>query len=178
MKLKGIALGTGLFIGGFVVGGMTFVSSDTSDSVKEAPVEVTTYENKETTKEAPKEAEKEAPKEAPKQIEALKIFEDDSVIASYYGVENDIAKIIVENKLDIAIDVRDDTFAINGFSTTAMTDLIVVAPKSKGVLQIDLEEISGMYGTPATISGEISVIEPDNYKDITSIKFNSIAVTQ
>jgi hypothetical protein len=180
MKITGILKGTGLFVGGLFIGAMMMADGDSVETVQEEPTKIVESVSKDTTNEIVKEEPKkeEPKKEEPKQIEAQVIFEDNSVKAYYYGVSGDIAKIIIENKLDIAIDVRDDTFAVNGFSTTSMTDLIIVAPKSKGVLQIELEEISGMYGTPTTISGEISVIQPDNYDDITTIKFNSINIAQ
>lgn len=179
MKLKGILKGTGLFVGGFVIGGMMMVDGDTSDTVNEKPVEVVANENVEKTNEVAKEVVKEEiKKEEPKQIVAQKIFEDESVIASYYGVENDVVKIIIENKLDVAIGVQDQTFGINGFSTTGNTNSISVTPKSKGIMEIDLEEITGMYGTPATVGGEISVFNNDSYDEITSIKFNNVSITQ
>ena len=177
MNVKGILKGTGLFVGGFVIGGMMMADGDTSDSANVEPVEVVANESKEvTSQEQPKQ--EESKKEEPKQIEAIKIFEDDSVIASYYGTENDVTKLIIENKTDVAIGVQDQTFGINGFSTTGNTNSISITPKSKGIMEIDLEEITGMYGTPSTIGGEISVFNNDSYADISSIKFNNVSIAK
>lgn len=178
--MKKYLKGIGIFVGGIVVGGLMFSGGGESDYAKEEPAKVVEKESKEVASEAPKEeVKKEEPKkEEPKQIEAQKIFEDNSVIAYYYGTENDVTKIIIENKLDVAIGVQDQTFGINGFSTTGNTDSISVTSKSKGILQIELSEITGMYGTPATVGGEISVFNNDSYETISTIKFNNVAVTQ
>lgn len=176
MKVKGILKGTGIFIGGIVVGGMMFSNSDTENTTYDKETKTESVAKADTKQEVKKEVVKEV--EKPKTITAQKIFEDSSVIASYYSIDNDVAKLVIENKLDKAIGIQDQTFGVNGFSTTSNTNSISITPHSKAILEIDLTEITGMYGTPSTIGGEISVFNNDTYDAITSIKFNNIKVTE
>jgi hypothetical protein len=179
-KVLKIGKNVGLVAVGFIIGGMFMADGDTSDYAKEEPTKVVAKESKESTEKVDKEENKKeeiiVTKEGPKEIQTIKVFDDSSVNASYFMTQGDVTKIIIENKLDKAIGVQDQTFGINGFSTTGTTDSISIAPHSKGIIQIDLAEISGMYGTPATISGEITVFDNESYDDITSIKFNNVAV--
>lgn len=174
-KIVGFLKGTGLFVGGLIVGGAIMSSGDdgSNTSYDKEPAKTEQVAKADTKQETKTEAPKE---EAPKEIVAQKVFEDNSVIASYYSIKDDVAKIIIENKTNVAIGVQDQTFGVNGFSTTTNTNSISVTPHSKGILEIDLSEITNMYGTPKTIGGEITVFNNDSFDDITTIKFNNVAI--
>lgn len=156
----------GLILIGFVLGIMVAPSGDTStetvNEVVENEEEVATADAK--TEEQPGEA------AAPVEKAPTPVFEDDSVKVSFVGLDGTDAKLLVENKTAIAMTVQDDSFSINGFSTSGNTTSNSVAPNSKGFVTIDISEL-GDVGVPETVSGKLNVVNSESYDPISNVTF-------
>ncbi|WP_050179689.1 hypothetical protein [Domibacillus robiginosus] len=160
----------GLILIGFVLGIMVAPSGDTStETVNEV------VENEEEVATADAQTEEQPEEAAPAEKAPTPVFEDDSVKVSFAGVDGTDAKLLVENKTAIAMTVQDDSFSINGFSTSGNTTSDSVAPNSKGFVTIDISEL-GDVGVPETVSGKLNAFNSESYDPISNVTFANKAV--
>lgn len=161
----------GLVFIGFILGIVVSPSgNDSTETVKEV------VKNEEVAKTETKSDEQLKTEEVkPVEKSPTPVFEDDSVKVSFVGLNGSDAKLLLENKTAIAVTVQDDSFSINGFSTSGNTTSDSVAPNSKGFVTIDISEL-GDVGMPETVSGKLNVFNSESYATISDVTFANVVV--
>jgi hypothetical protein len=169
-KLKGV----GIFMAGFVIGGMMFASSGGEETaITEEKAIETTGQAEEVKVE---EVKVEAPKvEAPKEKAPVQIYTDSKVTISFKEVTVEGIKLLVENKTNATITIQADSIALNGFSSNDIMMSDDISPKSKGYAIVRTAELSEA-GEPETLSGGLTIIDFDESFDSYPVNFTNVKI--
>jgi hypothetical protein len=77
------------------------------------------------------------------------LYDDNNITIYYYGIEDEdndysevekIVSFLVKNKTDKQLSFRCDTITLNGYSYNEVWMDDPVAPKSKGIIKVDIEQ--------------------------------------
>lgn len=123
----------------------------TGGITSEQPTEVATDS---ATKEEPAKVEEPKLEEVAPKV----VFQNEQVILSFKELNKDGVKFLMENLTDKELTAQADSIAINGFSSNNIMMSDAVAPKSKGYITVQTDELADA-GTPETLSGKLSIID-------------------